>query len=838
MWEPATKTFHLRNTPNAGWPDTKPVDDDAGTVPLTGDWNGDGIDTIGLYEPATRTFRLRDSNTAAANHVLTFGSGGDIPVVGDWNGDGSDTIGVWRPSTHYFYLNNEHTNNVADGVPFVYGATGMTPLAGDWNGDGYDTIGMYDSTNIMVYLRNSNSAGGNHHEIRYGSPGDKPVVGDWNQNKVDTVGVWRPGTHYFYLNNENTNNGADLSFVYGAAGMLPLSGIWSTETGIPSETTISWQARAYDGENWDPWSSANAAGRCVVKRDGLTPTAPRVSGEPYKDDEVWRSGVGKPGTFTLKAGDDDVVGYRYTFDDQPSGTVATTGGAARSIAWTPMWAGRHTLSVVTFDAANRTSAEADYQFKVVDDGPVGQWNLGDLEGSTEAHEEMGRLSAIAGPGVTFGVAGPGREPAGAQVPDGAAYLDGTADAFLTVHDAESDADPSKRASVVDTTQSFSVSAWVNPAVKDRDMTVLSQDGTDGAGFFLGYDATAGGWVFDAPGTDGTATTRWRVKADAAVVTNHWVHLTGIFDAHAPAGERLSLRVDDGQPVTAPRSTTMPAGEDFQIGRSLADGAYGRNFEGKLAEVRAYTRVVTAEEVAKFQKVKPDRKAYWQFETLENGAVPNLQSGGQALNPNGPVLYQMSDDPLADPPSVPALSGNGHMEFDGVDDWAGAAQGVVTAEGSYTVSARVRLTSSGATQSQTLLSLPGQNAERLVVRYDAPTQRWQVVVRASDTVGAPVTVLTHSGQPPAVDGAGDHIAVVHDAVTRQVRLYVNGQSLPEEVRLDKTPWPIPGGLELGRSTKSGAAEHIAGAVDEVRVYAGALDQTGIVQIRNLNPNPNI
>lgn len=838
MWEPSTRTFHLRNTATAGLPDSKPTFPEAGSVALTGDWDGDGVDTIGMYDAVTRTFHLRNKNDGPDNWVIQFGTAGDLPVVGDWNGDGTDTIGVWRPSNHYFYLNNEHTNTVTD-VSFVYGATGMTPIVGDWNGDGYDTIGMYDSSAIMIYLRNSNSPGGNSNEIRYGSVGDKPVVGDWNKNKTDTVGVWRPSTHYFHLNNELTNNVADLSFVYGADGMLPLSGNWSTDSGIPAESTISYQARAFDGDQWGPWSSANGKGRCVVKRDAVTPKAPAVTGSPYADDEVWRSGVGEPGTFSFDAADTDVIGYRYTFDDEAQVTVATTSGAPKSVSWTPTWQGRHTLSAVAFDAAGRTSAQAEYQFKVVDDGPVGQWNLGDPAGSTEARDEMGRLSAAAGTGVTFGVPGPGHKPEAHT--DYAARLDGTAGGYLTVQAADTDTDPLKRSAVVDPTRSFSVSAWVRPTALDRDMAVLSQDGLDDAGFVLGYSAMDKGWFFEAPGTDGTTTTRWRVKATGSVVASEWVHLTAVFDAKAPSGTRLSLQVNNGAAATAARASTVTVGGDFQIGRAKTGqtetgAVYESNFVGDIADVRAFTRTVTAAEIKEFQQYLPERNAYWQFEApAEDNTVPNVQAGGQPLVLQGPTARMF--DPLLDP--VQALSGQGHVELDGVDDWAGTSQPVVSADGSYTVSVRARLTSSGATKSQTVLSLPGQNTDRLAVRYDAAAKRWQAVVTASDSVGASTTTVTSTAPAdPALDGSGDHIAVVYDAVTRQVRLYVNGENLPTDVRLDTSPWSSVGGLQVGRSTKSAGGEYFAGAVDEVRVYAGALDQTGIDYVELEMPNSNV
>ena len=65
---------------------------------------------------------------------------GDLPVVGDWNGDGTDTIGVFRNGT--WFLRNSNDPGPVD-VAFSWGARSQIPVVGDWNGDGTDTIGVY-----------------------------------------------------------------------------------------------------------------------------------------------------------------------------------------------------------------------------------------------------------------------------------------------------------------------------------------------------------------------------------------------------------------------------------------------------------------------------------------------------------------------------------------------------------------------------------------------------------------------------------------------------------------------------------------------------------------------
>jgi len=66
-------------------------------VTLSGDWNGDGVDTPGFY--ANGLFLLRDSNTSGGVDIeFQYGDPGEtgFPVVGDWDGDGFDTVGLVR----------------------------------------------------------------------------------------------------------------------------------------------------------------------------------------------------------------------------------------------------------------------------------------------------------------------------------------------------------------------------------------------------------------------------------------------------------------------------------------------------------------------------------------------------------------------------------------------------------------------------------------------------------------------------------------------------------------------------------------------------------------------
>ena len=56
---------------------------------MAGDWNGDGVDTIGVFNDSTGTMALNNTNTAGnkvGDIVFIFGQKGDIPLAGDWDG--------------------------------------------------------------------------------------------------------------------------------------------------------------------------------------------------------------------------------------------------------------------------------------------------------------------------------------------------------------------------------------------------------------------------------------------------------------------------------------------------------------------------------------------------------------------------------------------------------------------------------------------------------------------------------------------------------------------------------------------------------------------------------
>ena len=112
-------------------------------IPVAGDWNGDGVTTIGVFRDGEWFLDSDgDGKWSKGDVHAHFGQPGDIPVVGDWTGDGVKKIGVYRQGVWYLDTNNNHVLDAQDQVLHL-GGPGNIPVVGDWNGDGVDKIGIY-----------------------------------------------------------------------------------------------------------------------------------------------------------------------------------------------------------------------------------------------------------------------------------------------------------------------------------------------------------------------------------------------------------------------------------------------------------------------------------------------------------------------------------------------------------------------------------------------------------------------------------------------------------------------------------------------------------------------
>jgi hypothetical protein len=214
----------------------------AGGIPVSGDWNGDGRSTPGVF--LNGRWYLSNGLNGGADIVFDYGMRGDLPIVGDWNANGRDTIGVVRDRG--WHLRNQLSGGAAD-LSFTYGRVtrGDIPITGDWNGNGRSGIGIIRDGEW--HLRNSLSGGHSQISFVYGriTRGDVPLVGDWNANGRDTIGIVRDGE--WHLRNALSGGQGQLVFTYGRVlqGDHPVIGDWNRNgrSGIGIVRQSDWHLR-------------------------------------------------------------------------------------------------------------------------------------------------------------------------------------------------------------------------------------------------------------------------------------------------------------------------------------------------------------------------------------------------------------------------------------------------------------------------------------------------------------------------------------------------------------------------------------------------------------------
>ncbi len=205
VFRPSNRTFILKNgTANTTVTFGLPTD-----IPLSGDWNGDGMFDVGVFRPATHRFILR---TGTVNTFINFGNSTDFPLTGDWNGDGRWDVGFKQNGTRQYVLRNGTVNTT-----FLFGIRTDIPVSGDWNGDGLWDVGI--RRNATFILRN----GTVNTIIPYGLSTDIPITGDWNNDGRWDVGVFRLANHIFMLKNGTVNNFIN----FGLSTDKPITGRWS-----------------------------------------------------------------------------------------------------------------------------------------------------------------------------------------------------------------------------------------------------------------------------------------------------------------------------------------------------------------------------------------------------------------------------------------------------------------------------------------------------------------------------------------------------------------------------------------------------------------------------------
>ncbi len=130
--------------------------DSSPDIPVSGDFDGDGLTDPGAFTASTGEWRLWLSSTRyGASAPLTWGAEGDLPVPADYDGDGRTDLAIFRPSagTWSIVLSNEGTPLRLD---VAWGRLGDSPMPFDYDHDGRADLALRRSVGFDILLSSKN----------------------------------------------------------------------------------------------------------------------------------------------------------------------------------------------------------------------------------------------------------------------------------------------------------------------------------------------------------------------------------------------------------------------------------------------------------------------------------------------------------------------------------------------------------------------------------------------------------------------------------------------------------------------------------------------------------
>ncbi|GGV19484.1 hypothetical protein GCM10010182_46330 [Actinomadura cremea] len=570
---------------------------------------------------------------------------------------------------------------------------------------------------------------------------------------------------------------------------------------IPENTRIGWGARASDGTQYSAWSYDGAQQGCYFYYSPAVPGAPTISSQDYPTD-AWRGGVGEPGRFVIADSEQVAALYRIKLNGVLVREVSTTAGAQREVELAPEKSGVNILEVEAIAPSGQKGPSVPYEFRVnAGADPVARFTMDEGAGATAvASTGPGRPARLHG-AATLGGEG---ETGTALTLDGTS---GYAESTLPV---------------VDTTESFTVSAWVKPSGYAM-ANVLAQDARFQSAFQLGI-GPQGKPVFKKPSTDteGDGGGGWQQAiADTPLPIGQWSHLTGVYDNSA--GE-LRLYVDGQHRSTADAGTPLESHGALQIGRSLHNSTYPTRWPGSIDDVHAFTQALTGN----------------QAEQLHASTTPSSAGHVAHWSMNEPAGKSRVYSTVA--PWKATLHGNPTLGAEGqaqtalqldnppgqtVKQYAATERPVVNTLRSFAVSAWVKVDGSVSSPSRnfTAVSARGEYKSGFYLKYTEDggdgTPRWVFARTAHDS--ADTGWYQATSKVPARTDEWTHVVGVYDSIAQRMKIYVNGEKGDDSPVVDSR-WLAKGGLEIGRSQWAATpVDHWAGQIDDLRVYDRVVGQ---------------
>ncbi|WP_369930932.1 LamG-like jellyroll fold domain-containing protein [Plantactinospora sp. BC1] len=634
------------------------------------------------------------------------------------------------------------------------------------------------------------------------------------------------------------------------AGVTPNARATSSALSIATGKTYAFRARGTDKApysltgSWSAWCQFAAD----TKRP---PVVVKVLTVP--------AGPGMKGRFRFESTDTDVTRFQYGWDAATKEIAAQGSGPKYAeVDLTAPGFGRNVLLAKAIDATlNEGYGSVEFDVKRPSP-PVAEWGLQTYPGVNQAAALGDRKKAPTDSSLTA---------ANVTWPDGQRMVGGQAATFNGLSSAAT-----TTAKVVDTNASFSVAAWVRlGALPTADVKIATQEGQDAAGFDFGVRRMGTGltpyWSFLMKDTAAqSSTSRMAVSPTAitAADVGRWTHLAGVYDA---TEKKIRLYVD-GQQVAEADRTAVPwqAAGRFAVGRGFGSGAVENWWNGAIAEMQVFDRVLVAHDFTGqlasdplsggFNEpgiLTPIQVGNWNFEAATPCYLANLKDtceapdtttawdrwlaltrgaaigAGHTASGSGLWLdYEyFPEEGYTEPSEEYARSavktGVTPPDSDGNEFTQWQETPVLRTDDSFTMSAWVMLDRLDGMR--TAVSQRGTHESAAWLKYST-TGQWQFRVSDED-VTTTATASVSSTSVPQED-VWTHLTGVYDASRGEIRLYVNGEWEATE-KVSFRPMASSGPLLVGRALwHDQIVDQWTGGIDDITVLQGAMTDTAVFE----------
>ncbi|MEU3210111.1 LamG-like jellyroll fold domain-containing protein [Nocardiopsis alba] len=598
----------------------------------------------------------------------------------------------------------------------------------------------------------------------------------------------------------------------------------ATARDLPERELIAYRVRGHDRSDWGPWSSW-----CFIEVDTTKPASgPEVTSTDYPAGHETHGSVGRSGDFTFSNnGVDAATSYHYSVNDASCATeiVLDEPGATVTVPITPTRDGPNLIHAQITDAyGNASECALVYTFTVARPAdPVAYFPLDEGEGTTTADVMNRGRTATAEQDLGWTRGRVGTEE------NWSYRLEGTA-AQIGGNSMLSTDGP-----VIDTTGSFTVSAWVYlDELPEGNASAVAQAGDFQSGFHLGYQGhSTQAWTFKmAPHDDGptSGAAGWTyANATTPVELGVWTHLLGTYD---PDNGELALYVDGVEQSRVRHPNAWKADGSLLLGGGKHGGDLSYQWPGAIDDVRVWDRKIFDEPFDEGAEVDSEvwelanrpvaLEGRWMLDETEGTVAADASDHGldATLHADPLTAWNQAMNNVTFAPGVSLdMSKDEHLTTDGP---------AIRTDRSYSVAAWVRLDEVG--HNATAVSQEGRDHSAFYLSYQWSYQwdNWVMKIPPSDRTGATGWHRALSDHAPEF-GRWTHLAATYDHTLGEATLYVDGvkhgtADVPEA-------WHAEGPSVIGAALyESQFTGEWDGDISDVHLYQGVISRDDLTQIR--------